>query len=71
MSVIVSLDPHEIAWQGTEIYLDMDALGLRPRRLLPGPRRAHGDKRGAGNSMPLSNSTHDVYPAHILTLIRC
>jgi starch synthase (maltosyl-transferring) len=64
--VIVSLDPHDIV--ETEIYLDMDALGLTSRDVY----LVHDEMTGQTwrwGQHAFVRLTHDD-PAHVLTLIR-
>ena len=65
--VVVSLDPHDIV--ETEIYLDMEALGLTAPRRLPRPRRRLTGQTWRWGQHAFVKLTHDD-PAHILTLIR-
>ena len=64
--VIVSLDPHDIV--ETEIYLDMDALGLTARDVYLVHDELTGQTWRWGQHA-FVRLTHDD-PAHILTLIR-
>ena len=54
MIVIVSTDPHNIV--ETEVYLDMEALGLTARDVYLVHATSSPDKPGAGDSMPSSGS---------------